>query len=236
MFWSYIKSLRKDTGGIAPLKDNGRLHADSKEKADILNRQYESTWTREDKTSIPVPDGNPFPSMKDIHVTKEGITKLLQKLNPGKASRPDLLPARILKELAEELSPYLTAIFQRSFDTGIVPKDWRTANVTAILRKGKSSRPATIDLSLSPVYAVRYRNMWSPAMSWNTWKAMISYGFRARRSCETQLVTLAQELLAGLDKKHQHDLFGLFQSVRQSTTSTPDEEAGPLWDKRKHLY
>ena len=32
------------------------------------------------------------------------------------------------------------------------------------------------------------------------------HGFRARRSCETQLLTLAQELLAGLDKKHQHDL------------------------------
>ena len=30
--------------------------------------------------------------------------------------------------------------------------------------------------------------------------------FRTRRSCETQLLTLAQELLAGLDKKHQHDL------------------------------
>ena len=85
-FWSYIKSLRKDTGGIAPLQDKGRLHDDQKDKADILNRQYESTWTREDKTNIPAPDGNPFPSIKDIHVTKEGITKLLQKLNLGKAS------------------------------------------------------------------------------------------------------------------------------------------------------
>ena len=65
-----------------------------------------------------------FPSMSDIQVTNEGIIKLLQKMNPGKASGPDLLPARILKELAEELSPDLTAIFQRSFDTGIVPKDW----------------------------------------------------------------------------------------------------------------
>ena len=114
-FWSYIKSLQKDTGGIVPLKDNWRLHADPKEKPDIMNRQYESTWTREDKTNIPVPDGNPFPSIKDIQVTNEGIRKLLQKLNPGKASGPDLLPARILKELAEEFSPYLTAIFQRSF-------------------------------------------------------------------------------------------------------------------------
>ena len=210
-FWSYIKSLWKDTGGIAPLKDNGRLHADSKEKADILNRQYESTWTREDKTNIPAPDGNPFPSMKDIHVTKEGITKLLQKLNPGKASGPDLLPARLLKELAEELSPYLTAIFQRSFDTGIVPKDWRTANVTAIFKKGEKFKASSYrPVSLTSLCCKIQEHV----ITSNILKHLESYdiltdcqhGFRARRSCETQLLTLAQELLAGLDKKHQHDL------------------------------
>jgi hypothetical protein len=38
-FWSYIKSLRKDTNGIAPLEDAGILHADTKDKADILNQQ-----------------------------------------------------------------------------------------------------------------------------------------------------------------------------------------------------
>ena len=32
------------------------------------------------------------------------------------------------------------------------------------------------------------------------------HGFRARRSCETQLLTLAEELISGLDKKQQHDL------------------------------
>jgi hypothetical protein len=39
-FWSYIKLPRKDTNGIAPLKDAGILHADAKDKADILNKQY----------------------------------------------------------------------------------------------------------------------------------------------------------------------------------------------------
>ena len=38
------------------------------------------------------------------------------------------------------------------------------------------------------------------------------HGFRAKRSCETELLTLAQELLAGLDKKHQHDLIILYFS------------------------
>ena len=48
---------------------------------------------------------------------------------------PDLLPARVLKEI--EIGSFLTIIFQKSFDTGIAPKDWRTANVTAIFKKGE---------------------------------------------------------------------------------------------------
>ena len=41
-----------------------------------------------------------------------------------------------------------------------------------------------------------------------TWTNIISsqHGFSARCSCKTQLQTLAQELIEGLDNKHQHDL------------------------------
>ena len=132
MFWPYIKSLRKDSSGIAPLKENRTLHANPKDKADILNRQYESTWTKEDKSNIPTPDGTPFPSMPEIKVTCDGVWKLLQKLNPGKACGLDLLPARVLKELASEISPLLTTIFQKSLDTG-----YSKINVTAIFKKGE---------------------------------------------------------------------------------------------------
>ena len=60
-FWNYIKSLRKDSTGISPLKDNGRLFNASKDKADILNRQYQSVFTHEDPDStIPDPDGTLF--------------------------------------------------------------------------------------------------------------------------------------------------------------------------------
>lgn len=56
--------------------------------------------------------------MPDIKVTKEGVVKLLLKLNPSKASGPDLLPARVLKELAIQIAPFLTIIFQESFNVG----------------------------------------------------------------------------------------------------------------------
>ena len=38
-------------------------------------------------------------------MTEEGVRKLLRKLNPNKASGPDLIPARILKDMADEISP-----------------------------------------------------------------------------------------------------------------------------------
>ena len=50
--------------GTAPLKDNGILVSDSNGKAEILNRQYQSVFTRENSTNIPIEP--PSPEMPDI--------------------------------------------------------------------------------------------------------------------------------------------------------------------------
>ena len=76
-FLSYIKSLRKDNTGISPLKDKGRLFNAPKDKANILNRQYQSTFTQEDTNQVPSPSGIPYPDMEDIEVDEAGIRKLL---------------------------------------------------------------------------------------------------------------------------------------------------------------
>ena len=60
-FWRYIKAKRKDTIGVAPLLDNGILHNDSQAKATILNKQFESVFTKRDSIEdIPALEGNPF--------------------------------------------------------------------------------------------------------------------------------------------------------------------------------
>jgi hypothetical protein len=49
------------------------MHADPKDKA-ILNRQYESVFTKEDtSTIIPKPAGNSIPSVPDINISEEGV-------------------------------------------------------------------------------------------------------------------------------------------------------------------
>ena len=46
-FWNYIKGLRKDNSGVAPLRDNGILVNNTQQKAEIFNIQYHSVFTPE---------------------------------------------------------------------------------------------------------------------------------------------------------------------------------------------
>ena len=62
--------------------------------------------------------------------------KLLSNLKPHKGAGPDQISPRIMKEMANMLSPTLTNIFQKSLQTE-VQKDWRTADVAPIYKKGQ---------------------------------------------------------------------------------------------------
>ena len=64
------------------------------------------------------------PTMPNISITINGVSKQLSKLNPGKAAGPDNLSSRILKELHHEIAPMLTDIFNTSLCEGKVPDDW----------------------------------------------------------------------------------------------------------------
>ncbi|XP_077978226.1 uncharacterized protein LOC144433741 [Glandiceps talaboti] len=105
-FWNYIKALRRDVIGVSPLSSMGRIASSAKEKAEILNNQFCSVFTNEDLTCIPNLGISKIPKMPDITITTIGIEKLLKNLKVNKASGPDNIPARILKECATSIAPY----------------------------------------------------------------------------------------------------------------------------------
>ncbi len=105
------------------LKSNGQLISDNTSKADILNKQFESVFTHEDTTHMPCIDKQHYPQMPDINITVDGVEKLLSDLDPGKATGPDGVPARILKMGAKEIAPALTTIFRLSLESGSLPLD-----------------------------------------------------------------------------------------------------------------
>ena len=60
------------------------------------------------------------------------VKNILDRLNPSKASGPDDLSARVLKECSAEIAQVLACIFNQSLIQAIVPDDWRQANVAPI--------------------------------------------------------------------------------------------------------
>jgi bacterioferritin (cytochrome b1) len=97
--FSFIKSLGTDNSGVAPLKKEGQLVADTKQKANILNEQFKSVFTTESIDNIPNKGVSPHPVIPPLAITTPGIQKLLDNINPHKASGPDNISGRILKDL-----------------------------------------------------------------------------------------------------------------------------------------
>ena len=58
------------------------------------------------------------PDMPNITFGQIGITKLLNNINPSKAGGPYKLPARLLKETADEIAPMYTHLFTQSYKPG----------------------------------------------------------------------------------------------------------------------
>ena len=120
-------------------------------------------------------------------------------------------PARILKELADEISPSLTAIGQKSLDSGTVPDDWRSANVSAIFKKGYSFkasnyRPVSLTSLCCKVQEHVITSNILKHLEEHDILTDCQHGFRSRRSCETQLVTLVHELAESTNRGRQTDM------------------------------
>ena len=210
VFWQYIKSRKKDNFGVSPLRKDGLTYNSSKQKADILNDQFTSVFTKEDLSNPPKLPKRHIPSLSQIKVTVRGVFKLLQGLKPHKAAGPDKVPTRLLKLGAQELAPGLTMFYQLSLDQGKLPTDWKTANVSPVFKKGNRSSPANYrPISLTSVSCkILEHVIHSNIMSHFEAHDILTdsqHGFRKHRSCDTQLITTVNNLAKGLDKSEQID-------------------------------
>ena len=208
-FWSFIKSKRCDNNGVAPLTVNGISHVDEKTKADILNRQFASVFSQDDGV---VPHlGQPCcPRMENITIKQNGIRKLLRDLKPHKASGPDHIQSRFLKETADELAPAMCTLFQASLSQGHIPNEWRHANVAPVFKKGDRSRASNYrPVSLTSICCKTMEHiMHSNILSHLEKHGILTdyqHGFRKRRSTETQLILTIQDLAKDLDEGKQID-------------------------------
>ena len=199
-FWKYVNTkLSRSTGVPNLLKPDGNLTTSDNEKANVLNSFFPSVFTNEDLTNVPTVDNlsnNMF--LTDILITKEAVKSKLKNLNPAKAMGPDKIPSLILKTLNEDLCLPLSIIFNKSLHAGIVPSEWKIAEVSAIFKKGNKSDPGNYrPVSLTSISCKVLESFVTDEirkyMESNNLFDKCQHGFRNKRSCVTQLLEVLND-------------------------------------------
>ena len=212
-FWQYVKSQQQDSVGVAPLRDNGQLHSDPGSKAKILQQQFCSVFTRDKDCSDRnrKPNRPDLPCIGPLSIVEEGVKKLLLGINPSKASGPDEVAGRLLKELATELAPLVTCLFNKSITSSDIPREWKSQWVSPVYKKGTKSeaanyRPVSLTCILSKLMEHTLCTHIRAHLDKHSVLSPFQHGFRSRHSCDTQLLLTTHDLQDLYDRNLQTDI------------------------------
>jgi len=82
--------------------------------------------------------------MPPISLSIAGKELLLSNLNIMKAPGSDhtCIPSYVLKQCVHEIAPILYVIYKQSLNSGDLPMDWLTTNITPVFEKGAHNDPS----------------------------------------------------------------------------------------------
>ena len=239
--WSVLKTRPKSRNipqSVSMATGNLRATADTPEEiADIFNNYFTSVFSvlQEDKVDngagkFPAAE----PPFSDIVLHIGEVEAVLKSLDPNKATGPDEIPARILKETATTIAPSLCKLFNRSLGEGYIPSEWKLANVVPVYKKDEKDhvenyRPISLLCIISKVLERCVLNRINDRLE--DLIADCQHGFRSGRSCVTNLLETLDYIGAILDRAGQVDCVYLdmskaFDKVRHDLLMEKLRDAG----------
>ena len=120
----------------------------------------------------------------------------------------------MLKELANELKGVLTIIYNRSLSESKIPNDWKIANVTPILKKGKKCDAGNYRLvSLTSHVCKMLESIIKDSIvnhiNVNNLLNESQHGFISNRSCLTNLLQFIETFTDYVDQGYPVDIIFL---------------------------
>ncbi len=160
-FWSIMKELHgakiKET--IPTLIDEGISYTTDLEKANLFGKFFAETC------SLPPPPVNhrlpPITfhtnqRLTTIDFVPHAVREILKHLNVNKASGPDGISYRFLKECAFSLAEPLCRLFNKSMSSNIFPTKWKESHLSPVYKKASKDmkvnyRPVSLLSCISKV-------------------------------------------------------------------------------------
>ena len=149
--------------------------------------------------------------LENVHFTDNDVRDAIDQLSAKAAAGPDGVLALLLKKCRDSLSRPLTILWKTSLKTGEIPNIFRTAFVTPIHKpstsrcKAENYRPVSLTSHLIKTFE---RVLKKSLQNYNEVTLALEdgqHGFRARRSCLSQMLEHNDTVLRGLEEGHNVD-------------------------------
>ena len=229
-FYGHMRRLQTVKDGVSALKrSSGELTTTDQQVADVLGNFFQSVFTKEEGLQDYLKDVNGDDTALrtanlNIDFTKDAVINKLQRLQPDKSAGPDNLHPILLRNCAAAVAEPLSIIFRKSFETGDVPVDWKTANIVPIYKKGSKTDPANYrPVSLTSVPCKIMESFIKEALlkHLNQFNMIseLQHGFMEGRSCLTNLLESLECWTKALDDGYGVDV--LYLDYRKAFDSVP---------------
>ena len=121
-----LRSKQNVRDKVGPLVDSaGNIISQDFLMAEDLNGYFSSVFTREDISSLPVPDVKFQEAKSDylgqLIVTPQMVAKKIKAMKDNKSTGVDGIPPKLLMETVEQISIPLARVFNLSLKEGVVP-------------------------------------------------------------------------------------------------------------------
>ena len=182
---------------------------------------FGSVFTRENDNKNNYPEfesrmhGNNI--LQNAIFTENDVCEKLKRLKEDKACGPDGIHPKLLKECADIIAKPLYLIFSKLLESGIVPTDWKLANISPIHKKGSrplasNYRPVSLTCLASKLMKSIIRDAMVQHLVENDLCTTQQHGFTNGRSCLTNLLETFESWTEDVDKGYSVDvIFWIFK-------------------------
>ena len=195
-FWRHVRSYLKTRIGVSPLlsspEDETSIRHEDKDKANILQDQFCSVFTKEPDGVLPHFASRTNKSI-DMKLSIVKVRKEISALKSNKAIGPDEIHPDMLKQLIDYVTVPIFIIMSKSLNDGIVPKEWKLAHVSPIYKKGarniaENYRPISLTSIVCRMMEKIMKNQLMDHLVNEKLLSTKQYGFINKRSTVMQLL------------------------------------------------
>ena len=207
--YAYVRSKQNVQDKVGPLEDSaGNIISQGCLMAEDLNGYFSSVFTKEDISSLPVADAK-FQGAKSDYlgplvVTPELVAKKIKAMKDNKSPGVDGIPPKLLMETVEQISIPLARVFNLSLKEGVVPFEWKEANIIPLFKKGSRNKSENYrPVSLTSVICKLLERLIKDHMVEFLVKHKLlnssQHGFLKARSCLTNMLCFWEEITKWID-------------------------------------